>query len=87
MSVLLVIYNYPTGYPSADIINKIRSYQNRQLGRDSYAVETDESPQSFYECIEPYLSDEDTVYIVQMTYPIAGKFQTNISEWLNVSIK
>jgi len=87
MSVLLVIYERPEGYPNQDIINKIRSHENHaQLGRDSYVIETDESPESLYQALDPHLNDEDKLFITQIIGPIAGNLQTNISNWLNVAV-
>jgi hypothetical protein len=87
MPVLLVIYDCPKGDPNQDLMNTIWSYQHAQLGRDSYAIETDESPDSLYQRLLPYLENDHMLFVDQMTPSFTGKLKINISNFLNVAME
>lgn len=88
MAVLLITYdlNRP-GQNYTDLLDKIKSYGSwARLSESSYAVATQNTPQTVYSQLSPHLDNSDTLYIVTLKRPYSGQGPQDVNNWLEANL-
>lgn len=89
MAVLLITYdpNKP-GQDCKKILEFIKSSKAwAVLSETAYAIQTDETPESVFQQLTPFLSDQSKLFVVNLTYPYAGIRGTAVATWLDKNLQ
>lgn len=83
MAILLVTYdlNKPgQNYP--DLLPAIKAYPFAMLSESSYAIETTKSPESVFKALSALLDANDTLFVLTLSSPYAGRGPELVVDWL-----
>lgn len=84
MATLLVTYdlNKP-GKDYGDVLKIVKDQAAwARLSESSYAVKTNLSPQALYKKFEPYIDNNDRIYIITLSKPFWGFGTKDVNDWL-----
>lgn len=83
MAILLVTYdlNKP-GQDYSDFHKTIKAYNWAKLSESSYAIETNENPQSIYNKLVPHMDKNNQVYVITLKSPYWGLGPQEANDWL-----
>jgi len=91
MAVLLVTYDFNKERTDADR-EKLRNALKKastswaRLSESSYAVETNDSPQTFYGKIASSADKNDRVIVITLRLPYWGQHSKDVVDWLNARL-
>jgi hypothetical protein len=88
MPVLLITYDSEKpGQDCQKILEFIKSSTTwAKLTEYSYAIQTEETPESIFKQLTPFLSDKSKVFVINLTRPYAGVKTHAVSLWLEKSL-
>jgi len=84
MAVRLITYdlNKP-GQNHDKVLTKIKAYGSwARLSESSYAVETDDSPQTIFNAFKSIIDKNDTFLVITLTQPWTGRASQEVLDWL-----
>lgn len=85
MAVRIITYDLDketTSQDYKDIIAWIKNRSWARLSESSYAIDTQDSPQTIYNALKPYLDDGDHLLILTLTRPYYGIHSKDVIDWL-----
>jgi hypothetical protein len=83
MAVLLVTYDLSKpGQDYADLLKYLKGFSWARLSESSYAIVTDQSPESIATAARNHMDANDTVYVIHLKRPYAGFGPTLVNDWL-----
>lgn len=87
MAVLLVTYDLSKpGQDYADLLKYIKGFGWARLSESSYAIATDQSPDTVVTAARKYLDANDHVYVINLKRPYSGFGPTDVNEWLEKNL-
>lgn len=88
MSVLLITYDLNKPGPDCEkILEFIKSSSaSAKLSESSYAIQTDETPESIFKQLSPFLSENNKLFVVNLTRPYAGIKGSVVTTWLDKNL-
>lgn len=84
MATLLVTYdlNKP-GKDYGDVLKIVKDQAAwARLSESSYAIKTNLSPHALYKKFEPYIDNNDQIYIITLSKPFWGLGTKEVNDWL-----
>ena len=88
MSTYIITYdlNKP-GQDYSSILKKIKDLDYIMLSKSSYVVKTNLSASELWDrYFEPHVDKNDSFVILAASFPIAGRCDNSISQWLNKNL-
>jgi CRISPR-associated endonuclease Cas2 len=86
MAVLLVTYDLNKEGKSKVDYNKFyklrNSYNYARLSESSYALQTDESPDTVFNKMRAVIDENDFIYIINLKRPYTGFGLEEVNNWL-----
>ena len=64
----------------------IKSYSYARLSESSYALDTEDQPETIYALLEPYIDDNDNVMILTLSKPYYGFHRQPVIDWLQAHL-
>jgi hypothetical protein len=87
VSALLVTYDLKKpGQDYTDLLKTIKSYPWARLSESSYAIRSDESPETVYAKLNPFLDANDFIYIINLRKPYTGFGPKDVNDWLDANL-
>lgn len=84
MAVYLITYDLNNEIIRPKIVDAIKKYGTwAKLSESSYAVATDETPQTIHLKLKPLLDENDHFYVIQLREPHAGFGPQLVNDWLH----
>lgn len=83
MAVYLVTYDLNKEVVRPNITEKIKSLGGyAKLSESSYAIDVDLTVDQVFDALKPLIDNNDQIYILTLSQPMAGFGYTNINKWL-----
>jgi hypothetical protein len=60
----------------------IKGYDWAKLSESSYALDTNDSPETIYNKLNPYIDNNDNVLILTLNNPYCGQAPKAVIDWL-----
>jgi hypothetical protein len=87
MAVLLVTYDLKKpGGDYSGLLAKLKSYSWARLSESSYAIQTNDSPQSVVNALKPFIDPNDNLYVINLRKPYAGYGPKDLNDWLDTRL-
>ncbi len=87
MAVRLIAYDLNKPRQNhAKVLKKIKTYNWAELSESSYAVRTNEVPNTIVNKFEPLLDDNDSFLVLTLTQPYRGQADKDVVDWLQAAL-
>lgn len=86
MAVYIVTYDLNREQVRPDILAEIKKGDWAQLSESSYAINTTASADAVFKSLRKYIDDNDTLYVINLTRPYAGRGAKEVNDWLEENL-
>lgn len=88
MATLLITYDLNHEVRRPPIVKAIKGVSGSwaRLSESSYAVQTTMSPGAVHQRLRPMLDEDDTIFIIPLSKPYAGRGAREVIDWLDENL-